>query len=63
MCFKAEISPENECDFSAQDDTKKMCGDLCKLEGKMQSSYFLDFVMSEVLHLFHSERNGLKCTL
>ena len=49
MCFKAEISPENECDFSAQDDTKKMCGDLCKLEGKMQSSDFLDFVMSEVV--------------
>ena len=49
VCFKAEISPENECDFSAQDDTKKMCGDLCKLEGKMQSSDFLDFVMSEVI--------------
>ena len=49
MCFKAEISPENECDFSAQDDTKNMCGDLCKLEGKMQSSDFLDFVMSEVV--------------
>ena len=43
------VFAENECDFSAQDDMKKTCGDLCILEGKVQSSDFLDFVMSEVV--------------
>ena len=44
------MSPENECDTPAQEDIKQLCGDLCKLEGKLQSSDFLDFVVSEVKH-------------
>ena len=50
-CFTLYLmSPENECDTPAQEDIKQLCGDLCKLEGKMQSSDFLDFVVSEVEH-------------
>ena len=44
------MSPENDCDTPAQEDIEQLCGDLCKLEGKMQSSDFLDFVVSEVKH-------------
>ena len=40
--------PENDCDTPGQEHMKQICGDLCKLEGKMQSSDFLDFVVSEV---------------
>ena len=48
-CFALHLmSSENECDTPAQEDIKQLCGDLCKLEGKMQSSDFLDFVVSEV---------------
>ena len=42
------MSSENECNTPAQEHMKQICGDLCKLEGKMQTSDFLDFVVSEV---------------
>ena len=42
------MSSENECNTPAQEHMKQICGDLCKLEGKIQTSDFLDFVVSEV---------------
>jgi len=43
-----KMSTENYCNNQAQEHMKQICGDLCKLEGKMQRSNFLDFVVSEV---------------